>query len=176
MASRLINPRPAPSPSNSPNGKKRKLILAIGVGVPKDGGSPSPSSPSPSLSSSQMDNYSPEPPKPQGHGSAPGSPTDPSSVPAQAPPFSGGAPGDDEMSEGEGVPPDAVCYHTATENCGGCSHMEPSGNCTWLKIQVQPGDWCRLYESKGQDADDLSNQPGQPAESLPSPSSSGQPI
>jgi len=109
-------------------------MVALAIGVPKDGAnSSSPASP-------------------------PGAdPTNDDSAPPQAPPSADGtSPVDDEMAEGEGVPPDAVCYHTAAENCGGCSHMEASGNCTWLKIPVQPGDWCKLYEPKGQDADDLS--------------------
>lgn len=154
MASRLMRPQPPPnsssaSSSSDPAGKKKKLMLMVGIGVPKDssGGSSSPSSPA----SPNPDPTTATPPSDPGVGVGHGAGTGLASP------------------EGQGVPPDAVCFHTGDENCSACLYMEPTGNCSWLKMPVQPNDHCELFEAKGgmePDADDL-GQPAMPSSAAP---------
>jgi hypothetical protein len=64
--------------------------------------------------------------------------------------------GESESTDGRGVPPDAVDYHTADEHCGVCEYNK-GGQCDWLKMPVGDGDHCELFEAKGgeQDGDDM---------------------
>jgi hypothetical protein len=70
-------------------------------------------------------------------------------------------PDQDEQPDGKPVPPEAVCYHTSDENCANCVYME-NGSCTWLKMPVGEGDWCKLYEAKGGSEPDTDERDGPP--------------
>lgn len=157
MASRLIRPHStlpsssssSSSPTSSDPAKKKKLMVMVGIGVPKDGPGGTDPTANPASSPSSSSAPSPEPDADD-------------SAPPQSMPGAGSA--SLASPEGQGVPPEAVCYHTGDQHCSACEYMQPDGNCSWLKMPVQPDDWCRLFEAKGgePDADDLSGgQPGQ---------------
>lgn len=68
-----------------------------------------------------------------------------------------------EQPAGEAIPPEAVCFRTAAETCGGCVHFD-GGNCAKLQMPVAEGDGCNLF-SPGQRTTEPSEQPDvQPAE------------
>jgi hypothetical protein len=45
----------------------------------------------------------------------------------------------------DGIPPEAVAYHTGDENCGVCSYMAQDGMCSKLKMVVGEADHCQLF-------------------------------
>lgn len=144
-------------PSSSQSARKKKPGLMIAIGIPKGGPSDDSTSNGPDPQSK------PPSPAPMGGGIPP--PVHPRDLAATSPdPLAavgaggGGGGQGQESTTGKAVPPHAVAYHTAAENCGACEYMGPDGNCSWLKMPVQHGDHCLLFEQKGgmePDSDDL---------------------
>lgn len=156
-------------PTSGPAKKKKGLMIGLMVGAPKDDQGPTGDDPLNSKSPST----DPPPSSPIGHASsqAPGAPP-PESLPGQ-----GQAGGGGESTAGRPIPPESVDYHTAAENCAACTYMLPDGQCDWLKIPVQHGDHCSLFEMKGEmghDQDDLGG--GDAMGESPIPPSHSQPV
>ncbi len=55
---------------------------------------------------------------------------------------------DQPEAEGRAIPQEAVCFRTGSQTCGNCEYMAASGECSWLKFGVEPGDSCNLFEEK----------------------------
>lgn len=51
-------------------------------------------------------------------------------------------------SDSGGIAPEAVCYRTEMETCGGCEYNE-GGECSKLSIPVSDGDGCNLFSARG---------------------------
>lgn len=60
---------------------------------------------------------------------------------------------DGDEGSGEAVPPDAVSYRTASEQCHLCNYMMHDGTCSRLKIPVAPGDGCNLFRGREDESD-----------------------
>lgn len=55
--------------------------------------------------------------------------------------------------QGDGIPPEAVCYRSEMETCGSCEYND-AGQCSKLSIPVSDGDGCNLFKGReGQDAE-----------------------
>lgn len=129
------------SPAGTPK-KKKSLMIGLMVGQPKDseqaGGPPGTEDKPPEPVGSPEPAHQPPtaatPPGPEAGGSAMGQ-------------------GQGESTMGKPIPPEAVGFHTAAENCGACEYMLPDSNCSWLKIPVQHGDHCQLFQMKGGEPD-----------------------
>lgn len=78
------------------------------------------------------------PPSPFGKPKAP--------TPADEPPAEE-IPGENEA--GEGIPPEAVSYRTAAQQCQSCEYMGEDGNCSKLMMPVEPDSGCNLHSPKG---------------------------
>lgn len=58
--------------------------------------------------------------------------------------------GDHDLDDGAGIPPEAVCYRSADQKCGSCTFYD-GGQCSQLKMPVEDGAGCNLYDAKGDD-------------------------
>jgi len=57
----------------------------------------------------------------------------------------------EELAEGDGaVPPAAVGYHGEAERCDGCEYYK-DGDCTWLRMPVDAGGHCSLFEASSEE-------------------------
>lgn len=63
-------------------------------------------------------------------------------------------PDEKEDSSGKAVPPDAVAYRTEEQQCVNCEYLDSGGECSWLKIPVDPHDSCSLFEASGNAGED----------------------
>src|ERR1700736_6586491 len=82
-------------------------------------------------------------PKPPPEGGPPPFSGAPKAAPEPPKPDDGS---DDEA--GEGIPPEAVSFRDGSKKCSSCEYNE-GGNCSKLKMPVQPDDGCNLHEAKG---------------------------
>ena len=67
----------------------------------------------------------------------------------------------DADDTGGGVKPEALMYHAEEHECQMCSHMDESGNCDILKMQVSPVGGCNAFEAGKQSEEESGEAPGQ---------------
>jgi hypothetical protein len=53
-----------------------------------------------------------------------------------------------EQESGEGIPPEAVSFRTAEQQCGQCAYFG-EGECSKLQMAVGEQDGCNLWKSGG---------------------------
>jgi hypothetical protein len=56
--------------------------------------------------------------------------------------------------------PESVGYHTAAEACGNCEYFK-GGNCEFLRMPVNEGDWCRRFEDRQEDVEEQGEPAGE---------------
>ena len=80
-----------------------------------------------------------------------------------APPDIGGGDPDMDQDQDQGaapaasagplpvIKPESVNYHDDAQNCSGCQHMDDSGQCAVLQMQVSPDGGCNAFDAKAMD-------------------------